>query len=428
MVFRTYFRGSGLQRRLSDGHQKWPRLFPEEIIAVTGGCDKIGAMDSGMHFQQHYGHLPAVVAVSPGRINLIGEHIDYLGGCVMPVAIDRYLTVEAAKTVDGTFEFLPIRAGFRSPIVLKREELIRCSLPEERWQNYLIGVIAGYSAAGVEVPGFRAVIHSDLPTGAGLSSSAALETAVALVIEGLSGVTLDVADRALLCQKAEHDYAGVPCGIMDQLAVGAGKAGHVLHLDCRDLSMQHFPLSPDLVILTADTGVKHALGDGEYRKRREDCDAACAILGIASLREFPLQMVEQSRADLGERLFRRVHHAVSEMVRVRDFSEALVQQDSATLGRTMRESHESLRDDYEVSCRELDHLVETAYAFGPDRGLIGSRMTGGGFGGSTVSLVEAESAAALKTRLEASYRTEFGRELHCFITSAVDGACSTTIE
>jgi galactokinase len=385
-------------------------------------------MYSGRHFQQHFGHSPTVVAVSPGRINLIGEHIDYLGGCVMPVAIDRHLTVEAAKTTDGTFEFLPIRAGFGSPVVLKREDLVRRSLPEESWQNYLIGVIAGYRAAGVDVPGFRAVIHSDLPTGAGLSSSAALETAVALVIEALTGVEQDVVDRALLCQRAEHDYAGVPCGIMDQLAVGAGKAGHVLHLDCRDLSMQHFPLPSDLAILTADTRVKHALGDGEYRKRREDCDAACAILGTDSLRDFPLEEIERFRETLGDQLFRRVRHAISEMARVTEFSEALVQNDSATLGRTMRESHESLRDDYEVSCPELDHLVEAAYAFGPERGLAGSRMTGGGFGGSTVSLVRADAADALKAHLEGSYRAEFGRELNCFITSAVDGANSITIE
>lgn len=385
-------------------------------------------MVSGRVFHERFGKAPSVVAVSPGRVNLIGEHIDYLGGCVMPIAIDRHLTVEAAPTEDGSFEILPIRAGFGAPVRITGDDLTKREAAGERWLNYLIGVIAVYRGTGVDVPGFRAVIYSDLPTGAGLSSSAALETAVALVIESLSGVARDVVDRAILCQRAEHEYAGVPCGIMDQLAVGAGKAGHVLHLDCRDLSMRHCPVPDGLVVLTADTGVKHALGDGEYRKRREDCDAAMAILGTDSLRGVSLERVNACEDSLGDRLFRRARHAVTEMARVESFAAALEKGDLPTLGRSMRASHDSLRDDFDVSCPELDHLVDAAFAFGTGRGLVGSRMTGGGFGGSTVSLVRRESAGELKVFLEGAFREKFGRELNCFITSAVDGAKLVTVE
>lgn len=379
-------------------------------------------------YQRRSAKKPSVVAVSPGRVNLIGEHIDYLGGCVMPIAIDRHLTVEASATADGFFEIVPQGDGLPGPVRFGGDGLSRRMESQDRWLNYIIGVIAGYRAAGVDVPGFRAVIHSDIPVGAGLSSSAALETAIALVIEALSGVERDVVDRALLCQRAEHEYAGVPCGIMDQLAVGGGRAGHVLHLDCRDLSMRHYPIPDGLVLLVADTGVKHALGDGEYRKRREDCDAAMAILGTDSFRDVSIETVERFQEPLGDRLFRRARHAVSEMTRVETFAVSLEERDLLTLGNAMRESHRSLRDDYEVSCPELDLLVDSAYAFGIGRGLVGSRMTGGGFGGSTISLVSSDSAGDLKIHLETAFWEAFGRKLDCFITSAVDGAKVVTVE
>ena len=368
------------------------------------------------------------LAVSPGRVNLIGEHIDYLGGAVMPIAIDRHLTIEAAATDNGSFEILPLGAGFGTPARFGRDDLAPRTERSEKWLNYLLGVIAQYRAGGVEVPGFRAVIPSDLPAGAGLSASAAFETAVALVVEQLAGKSLDVVSRALLCQRAEHEYAGVPCGIMDQLAVGAGKAGHVLHLDCHDLSMRQCPVPEGVVVLVADSGVKHALGDGEYQKRREDCEAVLSLLGCDSFRLLSLGTVLDFRDTLGDRLFRRARHAVTEMARVGRFAAALEKGDLVSLGEIMQAGHASLRDDYEVSCPELDHLVESAERFGRDRGLVGSRMTGGGFGGSTVSLVRAEAADELKSFLEEEFARRFGRELHCFITSAVDGATAIAVE
>ena len=369
-----------------------------------------------------------MVAASPGRVNLIGEHIDYLDGWVLPVAIDRHLVIEAAPSDDGIFEILPVEAGFGDAVRFSREEIHRRESKGERWLNYILGVIAGYGEAGIEVPAFCATIRADLPAGAGLSASAALETATALVVEALTGIEQDVADRALLCQRAEHDYAGVPCGIMDQLAVGAGKSGHALLLDCRDLSMRQVPLPEDLVLLVTDTGVKHALGDGEYRARREQCELALSLLGADSFRDLDPARVEAGRGLLGETLHRRARHAVTEMERVGRFAKALEAGDREAIGTILREGHDSLRDDYEVSCAELDHLVDAAYEFGAERGHAGSRMTGGGFGGSTISLVAREAAEDLRQHLEDSFAARFGRRPDAFVTSAVDGARLFAVE
>ena len=377
-------------------------------------------MSGRSEFQRIFGGEPTVAAVSPGRINLIGEHIDYLGGKVMPIAIDRKMTILARTVAGSTSRIWPVGLGIEKPVSIELDDLSVRTDPAENWLNYIVGVLAGYCDAGVKIPAFDAAIFSNLPTGAGLSSSAALETATALVVESASGVSQDPVDRALLCQRAEHEYAGVPCGIMDQLAVGSCREGHAMLLDCGDLSMKHFPLPEGVSILVADTGVKHALGDGEYRLRREDCEEAGRILETDSLRAAPLSGREAVKEPPGSRLFPRARHAMTESPRVAEFSGALELNEMKTLGRTMRESHESLRIDYEVSCDELDTLVDAAYEFG--RALVGSRMTGGGFGGSTVSLVQSDSADSLKQHLENTYQEKFGRELNCFITSAAGGA------
>lgn len=379
-------------------------------------------MSAENEFRERFGCDPGIRVVSPGRINLIGEHVDYLGGEVMPIAIDRHVTVDAAASGDDRVEVFPAGLGLEAPAVIDLGDLSRRDSASESWLNYVIGVLSVYRDAGVTIPGFRALVRSDLPVGAGLSSSAALETSIALLVETLGGVEQDVADRALLCQRAEHEFAGVPCGIMDQLAVGAGRRGHVLRLDCADLSRTHVPLPGEVSVVVADTGVKHSLGDGEYEMRRRDCEEALAILGRESFRELTLPEIEAEAGRLGDRLHRRARHAVSEMERVRDFAGALERSDFARIGEIMLRGHESLRDDYEVSCPELDALVEAAYGFGPGRGLVGSRMTGGGFGGSTVSLVRTESAAEFRDHLENFHAEKFGRRPNCFITDAVDGA------
>ncbi len=380
-------------------------------------------------FEKHYGGVrPAVAAAAPGRVNLIGEHIDYLGGLVLPVAIDRHLVIEADLAADGVFEIVPLGAGFGEPVRFGRDQLERRESKAEHWLNYLLGVIVRYEAEGFTVPAFRAVVHADLPTGAGLSSSAACETATALVVEAFTGAGKEVRERALLCQRAEHEYAGVPCGIMDQFAVGACREGRVLLIDCLSLEFAQVPVPRDLAIVVTNSGVKHALADGAYRQRREQCEEALAILGQTSFREVTPVEVEAAAGRLGEVLHRRARHVVGEMQRVLDFVEALKSGDHDTLGRLLREGHDSLRDDFEVSCAELDHLVDAAYGLGEAEGQVGSRMTGGGFGGSIISLVRAGQAEGFQDRLVAAYEARYGRKPASFITSAVDGAKVFAVE
>lgn len=384
-------------------------------------------MDKREQFRAMFGAEPTVAAKAPGRVNLIGEHIDYLGGSVLPIAIDRHIEVLARPVNSTRCEIWTSALGDQRAAFFDIADLSRRSTRKDAWLNYPIGVLAGYQDAGVEVPGFQAAIFSSLPVGAGLSSSAALETSFALILEQLTGSHQNVVDRAQLCQWAEHAYAQVPCGIMDQLAIGACEKDCALLIDCGLLTLRSVPIPTGVAVLTADTGVKHALGDGEYRKRREDCESAAKLLGVQSLRGVPVDGVTSNRLKLGDRLFRRARHAVTEMARVAAFATAMEEADFESLGQLMLAGHASLRDDFEVSCRELDVLVDAAYEFGPERGLIGSRMTGGGFGGSTVSLVREDAADDLKAHLEADFRQTFNRTPNCFITKAVGGATTVPL-
>lgn len=381
-----------------------------------------GQGSSAAAFRRVFGRGPEARVRAPGRINLIGEHVDYLEGLVMPTAIDRGIEASAARIGEPEARVWTEMAGAGgAPAVFRLDELAPRS-GEDSWLNYLVGVLALLQDAGVSSPGFEIALTSDLPLGAGLSSSAALETATALVVEALTGVEQDPVDRALLCQKAEHDFAGVPCGIMDQLAVGASREGHALMIDCRDLSLTPVPLPSGIALVVADSGVKHALADGHYRDRREDCETAAKLLGVRTLRDADLGLVEASEEWLGDRLFRRARHAVTEIERVRTFAAAMEKGDLAKVGEVMLAGHESLRDDFEVSCPELDTLVEAACEFGSERGLVGARMTGGGFGGSAVHLVRADAAGELVDWLQRAYESRHDRPLQAFVTRAVDGA------
>lgn len=373
-------------------------------------------------FQALYARRPETLVRAPGRVNLIGEHVDYLGGLVMPVAIEPGIVAAAARIEAPVIRVWTERsAGDEKPLTIPLDDLTPRS-GSDAWLNYLVGVLALLREAGVETPGFETVITADLPIGAGLSSSAALETVTALIVEALTGVSQDPVDRALLCQKAEHQFAGVPCGIMDQLAVGASRADHALMIDCRDLSLSPVRLPEGIALVVADSGVKHALGDGEYRKRREDCEAAATILGVPRLRDATLARIDAVADALGDRLHRRARHAVTEIARVREFARALETGDHPAIGRLMRAGHDSLRDDFEVSCAELDALVDAAYDYGPDRGLVGSRMTGGGFGGSTISLVREEAAPDFSRHLREQFTSLFGAAPRVFTTRATAGA------
>lgn len=378
-------------------------------------------------FARVFGRDPACLVTAPGRINLIGEHVDYLDGLVMPAAIDRSIRMAIAPSDEPVVRVWTAFTGGDGIAMVSLGDLHPRD-GEECWLNYIVGTLEMMRRDGVGLAGFDCAITADLPSGAGLSSSAALETATAVSVEAITGEKIDPVRRARLCQKAEHEYAGVPCGLMDQLAVGLGQTGHALIIDCRDLAITPAPIPEGVAIVVSDTRVKHALVDGEYRARREDCDAARGILGLESMRDATLVQVEQLREALGDRLFRRARHAATENGRVIRLAAALEASDVESVAELLRQGHESLRDDYEVSCPELDALVDAAYEFGIDRGLLGARMTGGGFGGSTISLVRAAAAEDLKSHLEAGFRNEFGRDPNCFITRASEGAHAVPVE
>jgi galactokinase len=285
------------------------------------------------------------------------------------------------------------------------------------------GVIAGFPHAGVNLQPFAAIVHADLPVGGGLSSSAALEVAAATLLEAMTGTRLEPLQKALLCQKAEHDYARVPCGIMDQCSVIMGRTGSLLLLDCRSREAELVPLSdPDVLALIVNSNVKHALTDGGYAVRRKQCETAARFLGVAALRDVTMAQLEKSRTKLDEVLYRRARHVIGENERTLGTAQALKRGDWDTVGAHMAASHESLRRDYEVSCAELDVLVELAAQIGPAGGVVGARMTGGGFGGCTISLVRRWALEEVMTRIGAGYQQRTGRQASMFVTTPAAGA------
>lgn len=368
-------------------------------------------------FAKIFRHPPTVIARAPGRINLIGEHVDYQDGLVLPAAIDRYVVAAAAPIRQNEVRIWSILHKGAAPLSFPLENLARVA-GLNSWANYVLGVVAAYREAGHPMGGFEAAFNSNLPIGAGLSSSAALESATALLVESLTGIEKSPKDRALLCQKAEHTYAGVPCGIMDQMAANAGIRNHALMLDCRSLEITPTKIPDGISIVIAESGVKHALADGEYAKRRSDCESAAQILGVPTLRDLSIDSVSLTKAKLGDRLYHRARHVVSEIERVRQFSVALEKNQFEIAGEWMDASHASLRDDFEVSCPELDTLVEIAHSLGA----IGARMMGGGFGGSIIALVPEDEAKTFVKEIAHSYQKATGSKTDAFTVQPVDGA------
>lgn len=365
---------------------------------ATSLADLAAFADAGL--KQHFGHEASVTAAAPGRVNLIGEHIDYCDGFVLPFAIDRYIVMAAA--LNGTREARVASALGGDPAVIPLN--VPQTVSEPKWSNYLRGVFEGFQQRGHQLPGFDAYIISSVPGGAGLSSSAALECCVATLLEGLLDTVLDTKEKALLCQKAEHDFAGVPCGIMDQFASAFGKKDRLILIDCRSGEPELVPFeNPDLTVLIANTMVHHELSDGGYAARRKNTEDGLASFGKASWRDVTPGDVEASWEKLGDPVNRRSRHVVGEIARTVAAAEALAKNDFEALGPLMAASHDSLRDDFEVSCKELDLMVEIARAIGRSGGVIGARMTGGGFGGSTVTLCESGKATDIAATLSAKY-------------------------
>ncbi len=380
-------------------------------------------------FVAAFGTPPAHIGVAPGRVNLIGEHIDYCGGPVLPIAIDRC----CAAAVGG--------AGIERIIrIVLADTGERMHLPasldapdhEPPWGPYVRGVLACVRDAAPEAWGrawtragaFDLAIAGDVPLGAGLSSSASLEVSVAMAALAWCGVRAEPLRVALLCQRAERAFAGVPCGIMDQAASVFGRAGHALLLDCAALErgdasgVQYVP-APDAAacaLLVVNTGVRHALADGEYAQRREACARAAAALGVARLCDAPDGATPAGVDDWARRAAR---HVLSERARVRNAAGALRAGDWSALGKAMRASHESLRSDYAVSCAELDAVVEAACAH---PATWGARLTGAGFGGSAIVLARRDGAADVARGVMHAYAARFGRACEVIEVRASDGA------
>jgi galactokinase len=372
-------------------------------------------------FNRTYGRPPHWIAAAPGRVNVIGEHTDYNDGFVLPMAIERY-TVMAADIPESSSSSCSI-----SDAHFKETATIDVSAPmskgQPKWSNYIRGVMAGFQQRGVKLPALDVAFVSTVPLGGGLSSSAALEVCTATLLEAATGKQLDPVEKALLCQKAEHEFAGVPCGIMDQFISVMGRENHLLLLDCRsrqtDLVLMN---DPSVALLIINTNVKHELGSGEYAKRRAECETAAKILGVPSLRDATADALEADQGKMDGVVFRRARHVIGEIERTVHAAEGIRATNWPTVGQLMYASHRSLRNDYEVSCSELDAVVEIAESIDIQGGVYGCRMTGGGFGGCAVALVKADAIAGISKRISADYKAKTGIEATIFSSRPAAGA------
>ncbi len=370
-------------------------------------------------FARLHGIEPQVFR-APGRVNLIGEHTDYNGGFVMPAAIEFYTWVAVGRRADRILSVYSEQ--FDETVKFPLDGL--AGPPRKHWSDYVRGVAAVLQAAGQELHGANLMISSDVPLGAGLSSSAAIEVSSALAIASISGIELPSLDMARLCQRAEHEYAGTHCGIMDQFISIFGQAAHALMLDCRSLDYLLLPLPEDVRVVICNTQVKHELAGGEYNRRRADCEAGVACLrqhdsNITALRDVTPDFLKEHKAELSGVVYRRCRHVVSENQRVLAAAAALKSSDMHRFGELMYASHASLRDDYQVSCAELDMLVEIASGLD---GVYGARMTGGGFGGCTVNMVNADAMSDFRAQVSQLYQAKTGKMPSIYVCSAAKGA------
>lgn len=377
------------------------------------------AREAAHGLKETYNREATVAAAAPGRVNLIGEHIDYCDGFVLPFALEHYIVIAAAPNDSRQACITSASDKHQACIELDSAQIIA----SPKWSNYIRGVIAGFQERAIRIHGFDAYIVSSVPVGGGLSSSAALECAAATLFEALSGATLPLKEKALLCQKAEHVFANVPCGIMDQFAATYGKKDRLVLIDCRSGEPELVPFeNPDLTVIIANTKVNHELSDGAYASRRSNTEDGLAIIGKESWRDVVMADVEAKWDELGDPVNRRSRHVVSEIARTVEAAEALKKGDHESLGPLMAASHDSLRDDFEVSCRELDLMVEMAREIGRAGGVLGARMTGGGFGGSTVTLCESSKADGIAATLAERYEKEAGITPEIFASRPGEGA------
>jgi galactokinase len=363
-------------------------------------------------FEQLFGRTPRIYR-APGRLNLIGEHTDYNEGFVLPTALSRSCWIAAAPGPAG-------RLIVHADDLQERAEtdLDQVGQPTHTWSDYVFGVAAMLRRHGLPVQGATLVVLSDVPMGAGLSSSAALEVSVAVALVDLFDLAISRTDIARICQLAENHVVGAQCGIMDQFTAVHAEGGQALLLDCRALAHRHIPLPPDVRIVACNTMVRHSVAGGDYNTRVSECATGVSHVGarhpgVASLRDVDLAHLEESRSGMPDPIYRRCRHVVTENIRVHQMASALERGDLGALGPLMAESHRSLRDDYEVSCPELDLMVELTSEID---GVYGARITGAGFGGCTVNLVGAEAVPEFERRVAAGYESRTGRRPEIYVS------------
>ena len=376
-------------------------------------------------FRREFGRDPEILARAPGRVNLIGDHTDYNDGFVLPMAIDREVWL-AARTRDDR-QVVINSLDFQSAAAfslndLRSEALARNAqrpTPNATWVEYLRGVAWSLGEAGLPIRGMEGVVAGDVPIGAGLSSSAALELAAARAFTSAAGVAWQPVAMARIAQRAENEWVGVNCGIMDQLISAAGVAGHALLIDCRSLETRPVRIPTDAAVVVLDTGTRRGLVDSAYNERRAQCEAAARLFGVAALRDIDEETFSRRESELDPSTRKRARHVITENARTLRAAELLDRGDLAGVGALMDESHASLRDDFEVSRSELDRMVELAQH---DDACFGARMTGAGFGGCAVALVRRDSAAVFAKRIAAEYESAVRIAASVYVCVATNGA------
>ena len=369
-------------------------------------------------FQQVFNNEADLCVQSPGRINIIGEHTDYNNGFVLPAAIDKKVIVGIRKREDDLIVL------YAEAFAEKKEVKIPEMKPQGDGADYMLGVVAQLIKKNYVIGGFEILLKGDIPIGAGLSSSAAVECATIFALNELFHFGLEKMEMVQMAQMAEHEYAGVKCGIMDQFASMFGKKDHLIKLDCRSLEYEYIPFqNQDFVLVLFNSNVKHALVDSEYNIRRNQCNEGVEMIRkyhpqINSLRDADTEMVEKYIRPQDELIYRRCHYVVSENIRLLQLCEALNHNNLDNCGKLMHETHLGLSEDYEVSCLELDLLVKIAME---KPGVIGARLVGGGFGGCTINLVRKENLESVIYEVENGYKLSSGKEATTYIVNVEDG-------
>lgn len=369
-------------------------------------------------FQKRFNNCPELYA-SAGRINLIGEHTDYNGGFVFPGAIDKVIMTAIAPNETEKVRVFSIDINESTEFGLNEEDV-----PEQSWARYIFGVCREILKRGGTVKGFDAVFAGNVPLGAGLSSSAALESCFAFALNDLfNDNDIDKFELAKIGQSTEHNYCGVNCGIMDQFASVMGQAGKLMRLDCRSMEFEYFPFAPkDYELILIDSRVKHELADSPYNKRRASCERVAKRLGLETLREATIPMLKSIRTDISAEDYFRAKFVIEEKDRVLAVCEALISGDYETVGKKMYETHQGLSDDYEVSCEELDFLNDIAR----ECGVTGSRIMGGGFGGCTINLVKKDLRDKFIETAKTKFNEKYGHEPKVYPVIISDGARKVT--